>query len=148
MQRWGLSADEAIGDGGNREEHRGKERKALSGTESRRDLPVCFRCGKCWLPVDTIRASSGSYINGERIEERRGEQKRKEEKLAFGWERREKESRKMRREETGRKKRMENIVRHSKRSWTCRRVYSCHFLSSALIDHWMWPFKLWHSRQL
>lgn len=54
-------------------------REALGGTESRRDLPVRFRCGKCWLPVDSIRASSGSHVKGWGSEERRGEQKSKEE---------------------------------------------------------------------
>lgn len=46
-------------------EHGGNESETLSGTGRRRDLPVCFRCGKCWLPVDSIRASS----------ERKGERK-------------------------------------------------------------------------
>jgi len=53
MEHLGLSAEEAV------EEHGGNGSEALSGTESRRDLPVCFRCGKCWLPIDSIRASSG-----------------------------------------------------------------------------------------
>lgn len=38
----------------------------LGCRETRGDLPVCFRCGKRRLPVDSIRASSGFYVRGER----------------------------------------------------------------------------------
>lgn len=58
----------------------GKRREALGGTESRRDLPVRFRCGKCWLPVDSIRVSSGSHVSGGGVRKGRGKQKTKEEK--------------------------------------------------------------------
>lgn len=85
-------ADEAVGNGGNSEGHRGKEgkREALGGTESRRDLPVGFRCGKCWLPVDSIRASSGSHVKeqGEREEREKkegGAGVRKGNKREGGW---------------------------------------------------------------
>lgn len=67
--------DEAVGNAGNREEHRGEEKEALGGTESRRDLPLRFRCGKCWLPVDSIRTSSGSYVKGGGV--RKGEESKK-----------------------------------------------------------------------
>lgn len=80
--RWSaFLADEAVGNGGNSEEHRGKggKRGAHGGMESRRDLPVGFRCGKCWLPVDSIRASSGSHVkDGVWGKERRSGKKRKE----------------------------------------------------------------------
>ncbi len=55
-----------------------REREALSGTESRRDLPVRFRCGKCWLPVDSISASSGSNVKGGGVS--KGEKSRKSRK--------------------------------------------------------------------
>lgn len=42
----------------------GKRDGPSVGPESRRDLPVRLRCGKCWLPVDSIRASSGSHVRG------------------------------------------------------------------------------------
>lgn len=67
---------EAVGNGGNREEHRGKERERRPQcTESRRDLPVCFRCGKRRLPVDSIRASSGYHVKGGGV--RKGKNKKK-----------------------------------------------------------------------
>lgn len=55
-----------------------REGKALSGAESRRDLPVRFRCGKCWLPVDSIRASSGSHVKEGGV--RKGEEKKERRK--------------------------------------------------------------------
>lgn len=60
--------DEAVGNGGNGEEHRGKERE-------REALPVCFRCGKRRLPVDSIRASSGYHVKGGGV--RKGKTKKK-----------------------------------------------------------------------
>lgn len=40
-----------------------------------RDLPVCFRCGKRRLPVDSIRASSGYHVKGGGV--RKGKNKKK-----------------------------------------------------------------------
>lgn len=55
---------------GKRERERGPQ-----CTESRRDLPVCFRCGKRRLPVDSIRASSGYHVKGGGV--RKGRNKKK-----------------------------------------------------------------------
>lgn len=41
-------------------------KEALSGAQNRKDLPARLRCGKCWLPVDSIRGSSGSRVKKER----------------------------------------------------------------------------------
>lgn len=69
----------------------GKRERALGGMESRGDLPVRFRCGKCWLPVDSIRASSGfpRQGGGGRGEQKKegvevGIRKRKEERGRTG----------------------------------------------------------------
>lgn len=56
--------DESTGKAGVRKEHGGEG--CLGCRETRGDLPVCFRCGKRRLPVDSIRASSGFYVRGER----------------------------------------------------------------------------------
>lgn len=58
VERRGFCAEEAVGESVNTEQ----STASLSGTESRGDLPVCFRCGKCSLPVDSIRASSGFCV--------------------------------------------------------------------------------------
>lgn len=62
-----VSVDESAGVG----KEQGGE---VWGAETRRDLPVCFRCGKRRLPVDSIRASSGFYVKGGRA--RKGEGKK------------------------------------------------------------------------
>lgn len=42
----------------------GMRARPTVGQKNRGDLPVCFRCGKCCLPVDSIRASSGANVKG------------------------------------------------------------------------------------
>lgn len=104
----------------------GKRGEALGGTESRRDLPVRFRCGKCWLPVDSIRASSGSHI-GE-TSEKREESKKGRRRNRKGEEReREGDERRVGREKT-------ECRGKDKHSWRCRRglerLHTCHFKPS------------------
>lgn len=109
-----------------KESTEGKRGEALCGTESRRDLPVRFRCGKCWLPVDSIRASSGSHIgetSGKREESKKGRRRNRK-----GEEReREEDDRRVGREKT-------ECREKDKHSWRCRRglerLHTCHFKPS------------------
>lgn len=55
----------------------GMRARPTVGQKNRGDLPVCFRCGKCWLPIDSIRASSGADVKGWGRVRKREESKKK-----------------------------------------------------------------------